>query len=365
VSKRKLRTEKTCLNCGHRVEEQYCPNCGQENIEVKQPFHHLFASFFESFTSYESQFWRTIVNLLFYPGTLTKKYVQGKRQQYVPPAKLYIFISFFTFFVLSFVGVNTRVQSNNLTQGEVSVQGNSMNNPEFLKREALATAGLTHEDSLVINRIFSDKATSNYLDNEFESMVEHGDLRDVTIGNAHTMEQYDSILEANPSLSKRLFYPFAKKFFEFKEQRLSLKDIAKGFAVVFMQMLPKALFVYLPFLAFVLWLFHNKKNWWYFDHGVFTLHYFSFLLIVFAILSIFNLLDSVMGRYAVFKFINSVLVVVASIYSVLYFFIAYYRFYGKGKIKSLLKGLFLFVVNGFAFTFMILFLIGISLLLVN
>jgi hypothetical protein len=27
---------------------------------------------------------------------------------------------------------------------------------------------------------------------------------------------------------------------------------------------------------FFLWLFHNKKRWYYFDHGIFTLHYFSF-----------------------------------------------------------------------------------------
>lgn len=363
MSKRQLRAEKTCLNCGYRVEEQYCPNCGQENIAVKQPFHHLFASFFKSFTSYESQFWKTIGNLLFSPGTLTKEYVQGKRQQYVPPAKLYIFISFFTFFVLSFVGVNTSIQSKDPGQSEVSTQ--PVNSLEFLRREALARPGLSHEDSLTINRIFSENAPSSYLDNELESMVAHGDLRDLTIGNAHTMEQYDSIMESNASLTRRLFYPFAKKIFEFKEQGLEIKDIAKGFAVVFMKMLPKALFLYLPFLAFILWLFHNKKNWWYFDHGVFTLHYFSFLLLVVAIFMLFNLLDPLLGNYAIYRFINALLLIVAFTYGVLYFFMAYYRFYGNGSLKSLFKALFLFVVNGFTFTFMILSLIGISLLMVN
>src|SRR5690606_2932671 len=208
VSKRQLRAEKTCLNCGYRVEEQYCPNCGQENIAVKQPFHHLFASFFKSFTSYESQFWKTIGNLLFSPGTLTKEYVQGKRQQYVPPAKLYIFISFFTFFVLSFVGVNTSVESKGPGQGEVSTQ--PVNSLEILRREALARPGLSHEDSLAINRIFSDKATPSDLDNELESMVAHGDLRELTIGNAQTIVQYDSIMGAHPAPTSRLFYPFAK-----------------------------------------------------------------------------------------------------------------------------------------------------------
>src|SRR5690606_19033108 len=224
--------DKTCLNCGHRVEEQYCPNCGQENIEVKQPFHYLFANFFENFTSYDSQFWKTIGNLLFSPGTLTKEYIQGKRKQYVPPAKLYIFISFLTFFILSFIGVNRNVKSNVPTQDEVTTKIDSVNNLAFLRRKALAKPGLTHEDSLAIKSVFSEKAIPENLDENVESLMLNGDLRDVTFGDAKTIAAYDSIMEANHSLTRRLFHPLAKKFFELKEHKVPLKDIAKGFAVI-------------------------------------------------------------------------------------------------------------------------------------
>lgn len=101
MSHGKLRAEKDCLNCGHYVEEKFCPNCGQENAEPRKPFHYLFTHFFEDLTHYDGQFWGTIKNLLFKPGKLTTTYLQGKRQIFVPPVKLYIFVSFVTFLIPS------------------------------------------------------------------------------------------------------------------------------------------------------------------------------------------------------------------------------------------------------------------------
>ena len=101
MSHGKPREEKNCLNCGHHVEEKFCPNCGQENTEPRKPFHYLFTHFIEDFTHYDGQFWGTIKNLLFKPGKLTNTYLEGKRQQFVPPVKLYIFMSFVTFFLFA------------------------------------------------------------------------------------------------------------------------------------------------------------------------------------------------------------------------------------------------------------------------
>lgn len=93
-----LRKDKTCQNCFHVVENKFCPNCGQKNTETRQSFAHLFTHFVEDFTHYDNAFWTTIKNLLFKPGLLTKEYLSGKRQRFVPPVKLYIFVSFVTFF---------------------------------------------------------------------------------------------------------------------------------------------------------------------------------------------------------------------------------------------------------------------------
>ncbi|WP_313029343.1 hypothetical protein [Soonwooa sp.] len=71
---------------------------------------------------------------------------------------------------------------------------------------------------------------------------------------------------------------FAHKYFELKEQGVKKGEIYTKILQTSFHNLPKALFIYLPIFAFFLWIFHNKKKWWYFDHDIFTLHYFSFLL---------------------------------------------------------------------------------------
>ncbi|MEF9478726.1 DUF3667 domain-containing protein [Chryseobacterium sp. 1B4] len=95
----KLRNDKTCLNCGYQVAKRFCSHCGQENIENRPSFHFLFTHFIEDFTHYDGQLWKTILYLFTRPGVLTEDYLSGKRQLYVAPVKLYIFISFITFFL--------------------------------------------------------------------------------------------------------------------------------------------------------------------------------------------------------------------------------------------------------------------------
>ena len=101
MSKEKLRIDKNCLNCQQTVKHRYCPHCGQENTEITKSFHHLFTHFFEDLTHYDSSFWKTIIYLFFKPAALTKEYLSGKRLSFLAPIRLYIFISFITFFLIS------------------------------------------------------------------------------------------------------------------------------------------------------------------------------------------------------------------------------------------------------------------------
>ena len=99
--KNPLRKDKTCLNCNYVVEQRFCPNCGQENTDTRKTFYHLFVHFFEDLTHYENAFWKTIRNLILKPAALTKEYLSGKRLSYLAPVRLYIFISFVTFFMFN------------------------------------------------------------------------------------------------------------------------------------------------------------------------------------------------------------------------------------------------------------------------
>jgi len=92
-----------CPNCGYTFEEvnNYCPNCGQENHDLNVPVKHLIWEFLEGTLHYDTKFWITLKYLLFRPGLLTEKFNQGQRASYVPPFRLYVFVSLVFFFTLA------------------------------------------------------------------------------------------------------------------------------------------------------------------------------------------------------------------------------------------------------------------------
>ncbi|WP_419869650.1 DUF3667 domain-containing protein [Chryseobacterium sp. CT-SW4] len=365
MSHGKTREDKTCLNCGHEVPERFCPHCGQENIETRQPFHYLFTHFIEDFTHYDGQFWRTINYLLFSPGKLTREYLSGKRQQYVAPVKLYIFVSFITFLLPALIPQhkdqedtpkstveNKKVQQETLTK--------TLDN---LKKEGvISSQNAQHTkkiiDSLQKNDSIENRENDDLLDNTFSN-------KSSLILGARNLKEYDSLYNktANPLYS--YFRPFAKKMFELREDGFSKKEIINKFRDTFIHTLPKALFVYLPVFAFFLWLFHNKKRWWYFDHGIFTLHFFSFLLLGTLIFIMAERLTALLPDFSLLSFILFLAYTGMLIYMSLYFFIAHHRVYETRKRVSILKGMLLFIINSIGLTIMLLILLYTSFIMIH
>ncbi|WP_338876541.1 DUF3667 domain-containing protein [Spirosoma sp. SC4-14] len=97
-----------CPNCDTPLPEHahYCPNCGQENHTHKQPFGHLLYEFVESITHFDAKLWATLKATVLKPGQFVVDFVNDKRARYVPPARLYVFVS-----VIFFVMVNKVTES--------------------------------------------------------------------------------------------------------------------------------------------------------------------------------------------------------------------------------------------------------------
>lgn len=92
-----------CLNCNQKLLDQFCHHCGQENINVNLTFSELVRDFLGDMFTYDSRFYRTMLPLIFRPGFLTKEYFVGRRIRYVPPLRLYLFVSFILFLWLALV----------------------------------------------------------------------------------------------------------------------------------------------------------------------------------------------------------------------------------------------------------------------
>ena len=93
-----------CPNCGTDLSQgqNYCPTCGQQNHDINISFGHVVEETLEGVFHFDSKVWRTFKELLFQPGKLTVDFLAGRRVSFVPPIRLYIFISLVFFSGLSF-----------------------------------------------------------------------------------------------------------------------------------------------------------------------------------------------------------------------------------------------------------------------
>ena len=270
----KLREHKACESCGHYVEKRFCPECGQENVETRQPFHYLFTVSIEDFVHYDSRFWKTILYLLFYPAKLTKIYLSGRRNLYVPPVTLYIFISFITFFLPTILPHHRDAQKEDM-------------------KEKIETS------------INQEKTT--------EEQKSNNDIHIQVKGKTIDASGLDK-----EKLKERVIHDF-----------------------------PKAVFLYMPVFAFWLWLVHSKKKWYYFDHGIYTLHYFSFVLLSILLYIVLEWILSYfyLERFRWLHISNVIFSIVFFPYLIYYFFHSHRLMYQEKKAISRLICTFLFSVN--------------------
>ena len=90
-----------CLNCAQPLEKhhRFCPNCGQ-STQKEESIRSLMGHFLNDYFSFDSKIVRSIKPLITEPGRLTIEYIEGKRIQYIPPFRLFIFLSIVFFLLL-------------------------------------------------------------------------------------------------------------------------------------------------------------------------------------------------------------------------------------------------------------------------
>ena len=327
MSKSKIRNDKTCLNCRYVVENKFCPNCGQENTDTRKTFHHLFTHFFEDLTHYENAFWRTIKNLLFKPAALTKEYLSGKRLSYLAPVRLYIFISFITFLLIAiFPSANNSSDKTLENKSIITTKSKAFQNT------------ITKNDSVKNNQTYSKE--------EKDSIKNNIAVVDEEYFSYKSVRELDSIQKHAPESEKLSDFSYwANRKVQIVIDNNPKGDLFKKFTESFIHNFSKVLFIFMPIFAFSLWLFHNKKRWYYFDHGIFTLHYFSFLLLLFLLLFLINKVLTPFSESSLISFIQIVINFIGIGWMIYYFYPAHHRFYGETRIISFIKSSLLFFIN--------------------
>lgn len=110
-----------CRNCGAALTGAYCSNCGQP-AHLHRSLSSLGHDILHGVFHFEGKVWHTIPELMFHPGRLTRRYIDGERAKFVSPMALYLFTVFLMFAVFSFTSSNWLNIPENATKSGAATQ---------------------------------------------------------------------------------------------------------------------------------------------------------------------------------------------------------------------------------------------------
>src|SRR3989337_691295 len=95
--------ERACLNCGCELLGDYCHCCGQQ-AHVHRTLRAFGHDLLHSALHLEGKIWKTLPLLVWKPGELTRRYIDGERAKFVSPIALFLFSVFLMFAVMGMIG---------------------------------------------------------------------------------------------------------------------------------------------------------------------------------------------------------------------------------------------------------------------
>ena len=346
----------TCKNCEEDFKSYYefCPHCGQkakDDLTIGVLFYNTISNYF----SFDARFLKSFIPLLFRPGYVARKFVEGKRLQYLHPAQYYLFVSVIFFFLFSFqvremnTGLDKVLQSGfekeafstdslkakvNDSASIAVLQKTLKENQKFSGMtdediEAIGKTAVTN-DSIDTKSIKNDRLDFNYNVSELDSIINSGTSEKEQLAYFN--------VDDNTGFFKTMFY---KQVLKFHKQR------GGGVVQAFFDSVPIAMFILLPIFALILKLFFWRRGR-FAHHLVFAFYYFSFLFLV------MSLVLGVNFFYDIPDWIDWLIV----LSTFLYLWIAIKSFYRHGYFLALIKSgivtfVYMLIVVPIAFSVMI------------
>ena len=316
-----------CKNCDRFFDKSYayCPHCGQEAAD-NLTFGVLFSNTISNYFSVDARFFRSFIPLMLKPGTLARRFVDGKRLSYLHPAQFYLFISVIFFFLFSFsVRKADNFFNKSLQQGfEQEMQIDTISTAQdSIARE---TAVKALRDNQIYMRLSDEDM------NQLDSIIVNEPVVNMSFGLRR--RQLDSLIATGATQEEKLRFmgmeedagSLTQKFYA---QVLKLyEQKAGGIFKTIVDTIPIAMFFMLPLFAFLLKLVYWKRGT-FAHHMVFSFYFFTFIFTAFSVLMVANMIFDGLPSWLQSLYILSF---------VIYLIIALRNFYQKSWIGALFKG---------------------------
>ena len=322
-----------CQNCGYEFKGHFCPDCGQEVAEFNQPFGFIIYDFMGNFFAFDTRFFKTFKYLLFYPGFLTIEFFKGKRTSYSPPFRIFVFLSFVLFLLLSIL-TNSGLNRELKKAGDVSTEKNQTNltHPGDQSNLFETDAEKTGKDSSNSEIIKTDSNLDNLNINLDAIFTGKGNLRTRLNQTADALEK--SLAKAeDPQDRQRI------------QEYIAMCRTPEILVSTILKYLSWAAFLLLPLFALILKLFYIRRKHLYIQHLIFSIHIHSFLFMVLIPLTLLRLIFN-----SVPSIINLILLGTFPVYLI----IALHGYFEQKWFKTILKFLGIGMIYNFSLCIVVL-----------
>ncbi len=259
MAKKRIKSD-SCLNCGatFSTDVNYCPDCGQENDNKRQPISYVLLDLVQNFLSLDSKVANSIIPILFKPGFLTLEFIKGRRQTYIHPARLFLTLVVAYFLLSSLLSSSLPNGGKSPVTVTIDTTGKSQNLNFSVPNPAYNDEYLKNIEENVepdTNSVFSS----------------YGKIRDLLDGGVTDVEILLDSLGKERTLSNKFTYMWIMKIVNYNQAEFSKYLLDK---------LPWMIFLFMPVFALLLKLFFYKQDKFYIDHLIFSFHVHSFIFML-------------------------------------------------------------------------------------
>lgn len=366
--------DKVCENCHAKVQGMYCSQCGQSVESTLRYFWSVILHLLDDIFSFDSRASRTLFPLMFKPGFLTNEYIAGRRVHYVPPLRLYLFVSIVFFISLKFFAISPSIGGLNFSASNSTVNDVTKHIQKLEQQKANATtetivtlnqsieefkqlqsditdqpnafikglatelielkldkindgASFSEEEQQQIDRL-KDKLTRMKKGEKFD-LLEKG----LSIANNEDGSLTLDFLsvENNKKLTQfaKLLTNKAEKAFTQDTTPLIREAIEK---------LPQLMFALLPIFAVLLKVMFIFSNRLYLEHLTVALHSHSFIFLSILLVELLEICQTYFkGSYLLISNASALLSTILLFWIPIYLFIMQKRVYKQGKFITVFK----------------------------
>jgi hypothetical protein len=342
-----------CFNCGEKLPKGkgYCPACGQKVQARRVPLMDLFHELGEAFFNVDNKIFLTLKALVI-PGKLTQLFFEGKRKQFVHPARLFLVTGIVFLAALNYMGlheVRETFESGEEALLEKAFLRDFRSNVEQEYRDlkeqgaenAAWEAGL---DTMmqIVGHPGDDSLNYGYLTYLPDSGFTTRQIR---------MDRLDMIRMEKDSLFEHYqIQGFVGQ--TIMQQLVRVTRHPADFWKFAMGQVIWTLLIMMPVIALLMKLIYIRRNRYFIEHLYFNFHTHGFIFLLFTLTMVIPV------SYAI-------RLPVAFGLGAIYVYAAFLRFYGQGWFKTLLKfsfiglayqiiivffALFTFLISGFTYS---------------